>query len=178
MCTSANALQIVNALPDKKVIFLPDEFMGKNIAHQTNKEIIIWNGKCIVHEQFNPEQIEDYRSVYPGLQVMSHLECSPGVVNLSDKSGSTSDMIKYVEETDAEAYMLITECGLSDMLRAQFPKKKFIAPCTICPYMKMTHLENTLSVLQNETNEIVVPEPVRLKAVKSLDRMFELMKKK
>jgi len=173
-CTSANALKIVEALPNQEIIFLPDNYMARNIASQTKKKIIPWKGLCIVHETFQPEQIAAYRKSYPGMKILAHLECHPAVVKLADFVGGTAGMAKYAAESKAKQFMLITECGMSDVLRVQFPEKQFIVPCAMCPYMKKIHLEKALDVLTRETNEITVPEAVRAKAERALQRMFEL----
>jgi len=174
ICTSANALKVIEALPDKKVIFIPDEFMAKNLAKVSTKEIISWNGKCIVHESFTGKQVDEYRSAYPGLKVLSHLECPPEVIERSDLVGGTSDMSKYIEKSNEKQFMLVTECGMSDMLKVQHPEKDFIVPCSICPHMKRINLENVLEVLEKETNEITVPKETAIKARKALDRMLKL----
>jgi len=175
-CTSANALKIVEALPNQEIVFLPDNYMARNIQAQTplGKKIMAWKGLCIVHETFRAEQIAVYRKTYPGIQILAHLECHPDVVKLADYVGGTSGMAKYVAESQAKQFMLVTECGMSDVLRVQFPGKQFIVPCALCPYMKKIHLEKALDVLIREANEITVPEPVRAKAERALQKMFEL----
>lgn len=174
VCTSANATRIVNAMGSDTVIFLPDEFMAKNLESQTSKKIISWSGKCIVHEQFTEGQIVSYKKTYPGLKVLVHTECTPAVVKHADMAGSTSQMQKYVESTNAKQLMLVTECGMADMLKARHPEKDFIAPCIICPYMKKNHLENILASLREEKFEIKVGEATRKKALKAVQRMLDL----
>ncbi len=174
VCTSANALKIVNSMKSDKVIFLPDEFMAKNIAAKTDKEIISWHGKCIVHEQFSDEQILSYKKTYPELKVLVHTECTPAVVKHADMAGSTSDMQRFVENTNSKQIMLVTECGMSDMLKVKHPEKEFIAPCIICPHMKRINLENVLSALQEEKFEILVDEETRKKAFKAVEQMLIL----
>lgn len=174
-CTSANALKVVKALPNKKIIFLPDEYMAKNIAKLVpEKEIIGYRGRCVVHETFTPDQLQFYKNAYPDVKVLVHTECPPAVVEGADLTGGTSDMLRYVAASDAEKFMVITECGMADLLQAENPTKTFVTPCTLCPYMKKNHLENALEVLAKETNEIFVPEKIRQKALKALQRMFEI----
>ena len=173
-CTSANALRIVEALPNQEIIFLPDNYMARNIQAQTKKKIIPWKGLCIVHETFRPEQIAAHRKTYPGMKILAHLECHPDVVKLADYMGGTSGMARYVAGSPARQFMLITECGMSHVLRVQFPDRQFIVPCAMCPYMKKIHLEKALEVLERETNEISVAEAVRARAERALQRMFEL----
>jgi len=102
------------------------------------------------------------------------LECPPEVIKISDMAGGTSDMYDYIKNSDARQFMLVTECGISDLLRARFPEKEFINPCSICPYMKKTHLENALECLKNESPEIVVEESIRKRAEKAVNRMLEI----
>ncbi len=173
-CTSANALKIVEALPNPEIIFLPDNYMARNIQAQTKKKIIPWKGLCIVHETFLPEQSAVYRKTYPGIQILAHLECHPDVVKLADFVGGTAGMANYVAESKAQRFMLITECGMSDVLRVRFPDKQFIVPCALCPYMKKIHLEKALDVLEREANEITLDEGVRARAAACVQRMFEL----
>lgn len=175
-CTSANALKIIEAFPGDELIFLPDELMAKNLQKLTKKKLITWKGRCIVHEDFKAEKIERFRKKYPGLQVVSHTECSPTVVDVSDFTGGTGDMIRYVNEHDAPAYMMVTECGFSDRMRVEFPDKEFLGMCGLCPYMKMNTLPLILQTLKNPQPEqyIEVPEEIRVKAQKALLTMFEL----
>ena len=113
-CTSANAVKIVNSLGVKKVIFLPDDYLAKYVATQTDVEIISWKGTCEVHEQFNDQEINEIRKNNPGIKVIAHPECPPDVINASDFTGSTSGMIKYVKENQPEKVMMVTECSMSD----------------------------------------------------------------
>ncbi|MBI4361128.1 quinolinate synthase NadA [Candidatus Micrarchaeota archaeon] len=175
-CTSANALKIINHLPDEKIIFLPDQFMAQNLAKLTDKKIIGWHGKCIVHDEFDAESVKAVRKAYPGVKIVAHSECRPEVISEVDGMGGTSDMIRYVKTSDASTFMLVTECGLGDRMRAEFPKKQIVGTCSLCPYMKKNNLINVLSALKNPSEDQVidVDETVRRKAKKALDRMFEL----
>ncbi|MEK6957789.1 MAG: quinolinate synthase NadA [archaeon] len=175
-CTSANALKVIEAMPGNEVIFLPDIFMAQNLQKQTNKKIHSWNGKCIVHEIFTKEQIMSYKKQYPDMKVLSHLECRPEVIEVSDLAGGTSDMYNFIKKSTAKRFMLVTECGMSDLLRARFPDKQFINPCAVCPYMKKINLENILDSLEKEKFEINVPELVRAKAQSALDKMIAIGK--
>ena len=173
-CTSANALKVVEAMPGNEVIFLPDEFMARNLQKQTRKKIHYWKGRCIVHETFTAEQITAYKNQYPDMKILAHLECMPEVIELSDLAGGTGDMYNYIKKSGAKRFMLVTECGMSDLLRARFPEKEFINPCSVCPYMKKINLENVLETLEKGKFEIKVPEDVRVKAQKALDKMIEI----
>lgn len=173
--TSANAVKIVSKIPNKQIVFLPDNYMARNLLQEVpDKEIIYWNGKCIVHEQFSKDQIVKYRRQIPGLKVLAHYECDPSVIETADMHGGTGDMRKYVRNNPADAYLLATECGLASTVKAEFPDKNIVGPCNLCPYMKKIDLYNTLKVLQDEVPEINVNEETRIRALKSLDKMLEL----
>ena len=173
-CTSANAVKIVNSLGVKKVIFLPDDYLAKYVATQTDVEIISWKGTCEVHEQFNDSEINEIRKNNPGIKVIAHPECPPDVINASDFTGSTSGMIKYVKENQPEKVMMVTECSMSDNVQVDNPKVKFIKPCNLCPHMKRITLPKILDCLKNETNEILMSKETIEKARKSVERMTEI----
>ena len=173
-CTSANAVKIVNSLGVKKVIFLPDDYLAKYVASQTDVEIISWKGTCEVHEQFNDQEINEIRKNNPGIKVIAHPECPPDVINASDFTGSTSGMIKYVKDNQPEKVMMVTECSMSDNVQIDNPKVKFIRPCNLCPHMKKITLPKILECLQNETNEIVMSDEIIKKAKDSVLRMTKI----
>ena len=173
-CTSANAVKIVNSLNVKKVIFLPDDYLAKYVASQTDVEIISWKGTCEVHEQFNDEEINEIKKNNPGIKVIAHPECPPDVIKASDFTGSTSGMIKYVKDNQPEKVMMVTECSMSDNVQIDNPNVKFIRPCNLCPHMKKITLPKILDCLQNETNEILMDDDTIKKARKSVERMTEI----
>ncbi len=173
-CTSANAVKIVNSLGAKKVIFLPDDYLAKYVASQTDVEIISWKGTCEVHERFNDEEINEIRKNNPGIKVIAHPECPPDVIKASDFTGSTSGMIKYVKDNQPEKVMMVTECSMSDNVQVDNPKVKFIRPCNLCPHMKKITLPKILDCLQNETNEILMNKDTIERARKSVERMTEI----
>ncbi len=173
-CTSANAVKIVESLQVKKVIFLPDDFLAKYVASQTNVEIISWKGTCEVHEQFNDQEINDIRKQNPGIKIIAHPECPPDVINASDFAGSTSGMIKYVKDNQPQKVMMVTECSMSDNVQIDNPKVQFIRPCNLCPHMKKITLPKILDCLKNETNEILMSDETIEKAKKSVLRMAEI----
>jgi len=173
-CTSANAVKIVNSLNVKKVIFLPDDYLAKYVASQTDVEIISWKGTCEVHEQFNDEEINEIKKNNPGIKVIAHPECPPDVIKASDFTGSTSGMIKYVKDNQPEKVMMVTECSMSDNVQIDNPNVKFIRPCNLCPHMKKITLPKILDCLQNETNEILMNDDTIKKARKSVERMTEI----
>ena len=173
-CTSANAVKIVNSLGVKKVIFLPDDYLAKYVASQTDVEIISWKGTCEVHEKFNDTEINEIRKNNPGIKVIAHPECPPDVLKASDFTGSTSGMIKYVSDNQPKKVMMVTECSMSDNVQIDNPNVEFIRPCNLCPHMKRITLPKILDCLENETNEIVMSESVIEKARKSVEKMAEI----
>ena len=173
-CTSANAVKIVNSLGTKKVIFLPDDYLAKYVASQTNVEIISWKGTCEVHEQFTDTEINEIRKNNPDIKVIAHPECPPDAINASDFAGSTSGMIKYVKENQPKKVMMVTECSMSDNIQIDNPNVEFIRPCNLCPHMKRITLPKILDCLKNETNEILMSEDIIRKARKSVEKMAEI----
>ena len=170
-CTSANAVKIVKSLGVKKVIFLPDKYLAKHVASQTDVEIISWKGTCIVHEQFNEKEINEIRKDNPGIKIIAHPECPPDVIKASDFAGSTTGMIKYVEDHQPKKVMMVTECSMSDNVQINNPNVKFIKPCNLCPYMKKITLPKILECLENETGEIIMDKETIDKARISVERM-------
>ena len=173
-CTSANAAKIVRALGAQKIIFIPDEYLGQNVARETGVETITHPGRCMVHEQFTTDDIKNYRKEFSGIQVIAHPECSPDVVQAADYTGSTSGMEDFIAKSSASKIMLITECSMSDNLKSVFPQKDFQVPCTICPHMKKITLENILQSLKEDIYEIQIPLETTVKARRAVERMLEL----
>lgn len=194
-CTSGNAVAVVESLKSQTVIFLPDEYLASNVAHETGKHIIFptlnpkvtvedsgldyqmigWKGRCEVHEKFTVEDIRDIRQQFPDVVILAHPECSPAVIAASDFSGSTSAMIRYVEQTDAPRYLLLTECSMGDNISASNPEKNMLRMCSVrCPHMNMITMEATLHALQTNQIEIHVPEDIRLRAVRAVERMIAI----
>lgn len=179
--TSANAEKILRKIYEKhdSVIFIPDRFMGGNLARALGKtpgkDIVLWNGTCIVHERFSPELIKMYCGEFPGLAVLAHAECPEELIAAVDFMGGTGDMMRYVESTNASAYLLVTECGFGELAKLRFPEKNFIAMCRLCPYMKSITLPAILSLLKDPSpKEVTVPAAIAARARKAIDRMFEL----
>ena len=173
-CTSANAVKIVNSLGVKKVIFLPDNYLAKYVASQTDVEIIAWKGVCEVHDQFNEKEIFDIRKNNPGIKIIAHPECPPDVIKASDFAGSTSGMIKEVEDYQPKKVMMVTECSMSDNIQVENPNVEFIRPCNLCPHMKKITLPKILDCLENETGEIIMDTETINKAKISVERMAEI----
>ena len=173
-CTSSNAVEIVESLGVPEVIFLPDEYLGKNVAAQTKVKIITFHGTCIVHERFTPEEIKEYRKNYPGIVVLAHPECPPEVVAEADYTGSTSKMSNYVRDNKPKKVLMVTECSMSDNVAIENPDVEMIKPCNLCPYMKKITLQGIYNSLTKGTEEVKLSESVMNKARMSIKRMIEV----
>lgn len=173
-CTSSNAVKIVNALPNRHILFVPDENLARYVQQNSDKTIIAWDGNCYVHHQITPEQIRSVREKLPHVKVLAHPECRADVLELADAVLSTSGMVQYATESAASEFLVVTECGLSDRLLLELPEKKFYKACKLCQYMKMITLEDTLKSLQLMRHEITLDEDVRARAEAALRKMFEL----
>ena len=180
--TSGNALDIVLRLEAKRILFVPDRLMGQNLRNDLKKagsdtEIITSDGVCIVHEEFGPDQIAEARLRYPGLLVVAHPECTPEVAQLADFIGSTGTMMKFVKNSSAPYYLMLTECGLVGRLQVEAPEKRFIGGCRLCPYMKLNTLEKLRDALAGDPRPehvITIDEAIRVRAARSIHRMFEM----
>ena len=173
-CTSSNAVEIVESLGVPEVIFLPDEYLGKNVAAQTKVKIITFHGTCIVHERFTPEEIREYRKNYPGIVVLAHPECPPDVVAEADYTGSTSKMSNYVKDKQPKKVLMVTECSMSDNVAIENPEVEMIKPCNLCPYMKKITLQGIYNSLTKGTEEVTLTKDVMDKARLSIARMIEV----
>lgn len=194
-CTSSNASRVVESLDSDTVIFIPDEYLARNVARETGKHVIFpesdprkagsdsaidkvfvgWHGKCEVHDRFTVEDVASIRKQFPDVVVLAHPECPPEVVEVSDYSGSTSAMIKYVAEKPAPQYLLLTECAMGDNIIAEHPEKDILRMCSMrCPHMAQITLEDTLASLRDLKYEVTVPEEVRLRALGAINRMLEI----
>ncbi len=171
-CTSANAIEIVESLGSDRVIFLPDRFLGKWVAENTDVEIILWNGCCEVHEQFRAEDVRAYRRQFPGVTVIAHPECDLPVLREADMVGSTSGMIDFVRDNRPERVVMITECSMSDNVSGEFPDVEFIRSCTICPHMKRITLEKIRDSLLSLRHEVEVAPDIAQRARLSVERML------
>jgi quinolinate synthase len=173
-CTSANAVEVVESLATDRVIFLPDEYLGNWVAANTDVEVILWDGRCEVHEKFSVEEIDRYRRQFPGVQVIAHPECDLPVLEAADMVGSTSGMIGWVAEHRPRQVVMITECSMSDNVAAEFPEIDFVRSCTICPHMKRITLENIASSLEKMEYPVEIPTDVAQRARRSVERMLEV----
>lgn len=179
-CTSSNALKVVENLRQKNIIFLPDEFMAKNLQPLTKKRLFAWKGRCIVHEMFSPETIQAMRDEYPDIRILAHSECKPEVTAVSDWMGGTDGMLGYILKSTAKRFMLVTECGLTDRAKVEFADREFLGTCTLCPYMKKIMLKDVLQVLRKPraTQIVKIPEVTLKKARKAVDRMVRIIESK
>ena len=177
-CTSSNAVAIVEHITKEwgvnKVIMLPDEFLAKNVAKQTDVEVIAWHGRCEVHARFSAQDVRDMRGAHPGVVVLAHPECPPEVVAESDFTGSTKAMSDYVSDNNPKNVILLTECSMSDNVAMENPETDFVRPCNLCPHMKRITLENIYECLRDETNEVLVPEAERKRAHKAVMDMINV----
>ena len=173
-CTSSNAVRIVESLPNRNILFTPDENLARYVQANTDKNVIAWTGNCYVHHQIRPEQIREIREARPGIEVIVHPECRRDVIELADAVLSTSGMVEHARKSPAKEFLIVTECGLSDRLLVELPEKTFYKACKLCQYMKMITIEETETALRDLRYEIELEEPVRQRAERALRRMFEL----
>jgi quinolinate synthase len=172
-CTSANAVGVVESLGVDRVIFLPDEFLGKYVASKTDVQIILWKGHCEVHERFTGQELRDYRAAQGGdVQILAHPECPPEVLAEADFVGSTAAMIRHVGEARPRRVVLITECSMSDNVAVEYPDIEFIRPCNLCPHMKRITLPKILRSLQTMTHQVEVDPEVAGRARLAVERML------
>ena len=172
-CTSGNAVEIIESLGVDKVIFLPDEYLAKNVAKQTNVKIITWHGTCIVHERYTAKEIREYRKDNPGITILAHPECTPEVVAEVDFTGSTSKMSNYVKEKQPNKVLMVTECSMSDNVSVENPNVEFVRPCNLCPHMKRISLVKVLESLMLNIHEVKIDQEVIEKARLPIERMFQ-----
>ena len=170
-CTSSNAVEIIESLGVDRVIFLPDEYLAKNVAKETKVKIISWHGTCIVHEKFTAEEIREYRKDNPGITILAHPECPPEVIAEVDFTGSTSKMSNYVKEKQPRKVLMITECSMSDNVSVENPNVEFVRPCNLCPHMKRITLPGILQSLMMNTYEVKIPNAIMKKARRPIERM-------
>ena len=173
-CTSSNAAQVVESLGVDRVIFLPDQYLGQYVASQTDVELILWRGTCIVHERFTAEELREYRSDMPDLEIIAHPECPPDVLAEADYVGSTSGMIAWVGEHRPRQVMMVTECSMSDNVAVEYPDVEFIRPCNLCPYMKTITLDNIRTSLETMQYPVEVDPAIAVKARRAVDRMLAI----
>ncbi|RAK65591.1 quinolinate synthase NadA [Phenylobacterium kunshanense] len=177
-CTSANAVQVVEEAARQwgvdRVILIPDEFLARNVARQTDIGIIAWKGRCEVHERFTAADILEIKAAYPDAEVLAHPECPAEVLEVSDFAGSTAAMNDYVLQRKPKRVVLITECSMADNVAADAVGTEFVRPCNLCPHMKMISLENIYEALLHERYEVTVDPAIADRARLAVQRMVDL----
>jgi quinolinate synthase len=182
VCTSSNAVQIVNSLPkDQKIIFAPDRNLGRYVAKKTGRDMVLWNGACMVHEIFSLQKITRLKERHPNAKFIAHPECEEAVLKMADFIGSTTGLLKYTIGDPAKEFIVATESGIIHQMEKSSPDKVFIpAPptnacaCNDCPHMKRNTLEKLYLCMKNELPEIKIPMDVILKAQKPIQRMLDI----
>jgi quinolinate synthase len=177
-CTSANAVQVVEAIAAEwgvdRVILLPDEFLARNVARQTDIKIIAWQGRCEVHERFTAADIAEMREAWPNAEILAHPECPTEVLEASDFAGSTAAMTDYVMTRKPRQVVLITECSMADNVACDAPDTEFVRPCNLCPHMKRITLEGIHDALLNDRYEVIVDPLISERARLAVQRMIDL----
>ena len=178
-CTSANAVAVVESLDANEILFVPDRYLGHYVSTVTGKKMILWPGFCPTHARILPEHIIKLKQEYPQAKVVVHPECKPDVIELADEVASTSGIIRFARREDVQQMIVGTEMGIIHRLRKENPGKKFIpvSEQAVCPDMKLITLEKVLWSLEEMAPEVKVPEKIRLKAKKAVDRMLEIGRK-
>ena len=173
-CTSGNARAVVESLGVERVIMLPDEFLARNIAAETDVKIIAWKGHCEVHERFTAEEVRQLREDHPDIVVLAHPECPPDVVAEADFSGSTAALSNYVETKKPPRVVLLTECSMSDNVALRHPNIEFIRPCNLCPHMKRITLGNIRQALEENRHVVTIDPVLAARARRAVERMLAI----
>ena len=182
ICTSSNAVKIVNQIPeDQPIIFAPDRNLGRYVSQQTGRELVLWEGSCIVHETFSEKRIINLKVEHPSAKMIAHPECEPPVLRHADFIGSTTALLNYTQQSSEPEFIVATEPGIIHQMKKVAPNKQFIpAPamnncaCNECPYMRLNTLEKLYLAMKNKTPEIILPEDIRVAALKPIQRMLQM----
>lgn len=182
ICTSSNAVKIVNQIPeDQPIIFAPDKNLGRYVSEQTGRDLVLWEGSCIVHETFSEKKIVELKIENPQAEIIAHPECEPQVLRHADYIGSTTALLKYCQQSQNKMFIVATEPGIIHQMEKEAPQKKFIpAPamnncaCNECPHMRLNTLEKLYLAMKNRTPEITLPEEIRAASLKPIKRMLEM----
>lgn len=183
ICTSANAKKVVESIPkDKKILFAPDRFLGKYVMKETGRDMVLWRGSCQVHEIFSEKALIKLKVEYPEAKVLAHPECDENILVHSDFIGSTSALINYVNNSKDKQHIIGTEPGVIHQMQKHNPEKQFFAlpnqegcACNECPHMRLNTMEKIVDTLKNLKNEITLDEDIRVRALKPLNRMLEIV---
>ena len=184
ICTSSNAVQIVRQIPENQpIIFAPDRNLGRYVMEQTGRDLLLWQGSCIVHETFSERKLVELKIAHPDAEIIAHPECESVVLRHADYIGSTTALLNYCTKSSANAFIVATEPGIIHQMQKDAPSKHFIpAPpinncaCNECPYMRLNTLEKLYLAMKNRTPEITMSEEIRLAALKPMQRMLEMSK--
>ncbi len=182
ICTSANAVAIVNQIPkDQPIIFAPDRNLGRYVIEQSGRDMLLWDGACIVHEIFSERKLVQLKLSHPEANIIAHPECEANVLQHADFIGSTTGLLKYVQNSDRQEFIVVTESGVIHQMQKAAPSKKFIpAPpnsncaCNECPYMRLNTLEKVYLAMKNRSPEIILDESIRQAALKPMQRMLDM----
>ncbi len=182
ICTSSNAVKIVNQIPrEQPIIFAPDRNLGRYVSEQTGRDLVLWQGSCIVHETFSEKRIVELKVEHPTAEIIAHPECEPSVLRHANYIGSTTALLKYSQQSTAQEFIVATEPGIIHQMQKAEPHKTFIpAPainncaCNECPYMRLNTLEKLYLAMKNKTPEITLPEDIRVAALKPIQRMLAM----
>lgn len=182
ICTSSNAVKLVNQIPaDQPIIFAPDRNLGRYVMAQTGRDLVLWQGSCIVHETFSEKKIIQLQTAHPEAVVIAHPECEPAVLHQAEFIGSTTALLKYVQSCDRSQFIVVTEPGIIHQMEKQVPHKQFIpAPpiancaCNECPHMRLNTLEKLYLAMRDRTPEVTIPEATRQAALKPIQRMLAM----
>jgi quinolinate synthase len=182
ICTSANAVKIVQQIPESQpIIFAPDHNLGQYVMRQTGREMVLWEGSCMVHETFSEKKIVQLKIQHPDAEVIAHPECESSVLHHADYIGSTTALLKYCQQSKSRSFIVATESGILHQMQKAAPDKHFIpAPpinncaCNECPHMRLNTLEKLYLAMKNRTPEITLPESIRIAALRPIDRMLEM----
>jgi quinolinate synthase len=184
ICTSANGVAIVNQIPqDQPIIFAPDRNLGRYVAEQTGRDLVLWQGACMVHEIFSERKLVELKQEFPEAEIIAHPECEPNVLRHADYIGSTTGLLKYVQTSSSPAFIVVTEEGVIHQMQKMAPQKLLIpAPpdngcaCNQCPHMRLNTLEKLYLAMKNRTPEVTLDESIRLSALRPMQRMLDMSK--
>lgn len=182
ICTSSNAVKIIQQLPlDQPIIFAPDRNLGRYVANQTGRNLLLWQGSCMVHEIFSEKKLVQLKMEYPTAQIIAHPECEEAILYHADFVGSTTALLNYARQHEIEQFIVVTEPGIIHQMQKQMPDKLFIpAPpntscaCNECPHMRLNTLEKLYTAMLNKQPEITMPESIRIAALSPIQRMLEM----
>ena len=182
ICTSSNAVKIVNQIPpEQPIIFAPDRNLGRYVAAQTGRDLVLWQGSCIVHETFSEKKMLQLKMEHPNAEIVAHPECEEAILRHANFIGSTTALLKYVESSETDQFIVVTEPGIIHQMEKQVPSKLFIpAPpdancqCNECPHMRLNTLEKLYLAMKNRTPEITLPEDIQQKALAPIERMLAM----